>query len=390
MNVFVKYTSQPNFSEQQQILSILEEAFDSSIISKNTRHGFFSGYKSDYDNFVLLINGNDVIGVAIVTKRNINLLNSEVSALSIGPIAIAPLHQRQGYSGRLMAGVSDLADRFGVVILYLQGIDEYYHRYDFYTCSSKAKLVFRINEIEEDKNVSIQSMHASDIEFAGAIYSSTARCCSCTSSRTTADWEWLLNHGRQTWYFYEPTLVLNKGHPIGYFCSDPDDASRIREAVCEQPEENIHFFLAGLKEHCKQNKSIEQFEVMTWPGSPIYELSKSQYNSKFQQFFKKNGSQMMKIQNHTKVCELLSASLPLNEVRESLLNEECYMVFEISIKGYMVAIRIPKRYFPGFICGFLGCRVIQNFGELPEEARDYLTSFASNIKPPFFYQGDNF
>ena len=390
MNLFVKYTSQPNLYEQQQILGILSEAFDSTIISKNTQRGFFSGYKSDYDNFVLLINENKIIGVAIVTKRKINLLNSEVSALSIGPVAIAPSHQRLGYSVELLGGVSDLADRFGVAVLYLQGIDEFYNRYDFYTCSSKSKLVFGINDIQEDVNVSIRPMHASDIEFAEAIYNSTASYCSCTSFRTDADWEWLLNHGRHTWYFYEPTLVLNKGRPIGYFCSDPDDASRIREAVCELPEDNMQFFIAGLRKHCIQIKAIEQFEVMTWLGSPFYELSKSQYNSKFLQFFKRNGSQMMKIQNQSAVCGLLAACLPLNEVRECLVNEEYFMVFEISIKGSLLTIRIPKRYFPGFICGFLGCRVIQNFAVLPVEARDYLTSFVSNIKPPFFYQGDNF
>jgi predicted N-acetyltransferase YhbS len=390
MNVFVKYTSRPNLSEQQQILGILTEAFDSSVIAKNTQYGFFSGYKSDYDNFILLINGSAVIGVAIVAKRKINLLNSEVSALSIGPVAIALSHQRQGYSGRLLGAISNIADRFGVAVLYLQGIDDFYDRYDFYTCSSKAKLVFGVNDIEEDENVSIRPMHASDIEFADAIYKSIAKSCSCTSFRTAADWDWLLNHGRQTWYFYEPTLVLNKGRPIGYFSSDPDDASRIREAVCEQPEDNIKFFLAGLREHCKHLKSIGKFEVMTWPGSPFYEFSKSQYNSKFLQFFKRNGSQMMKIQNQSAVCGLLAAYLPLSEVRECLVNKECCVVFEISIKGSLVTIRIPKRYFPGFICGFLGCRAIQNFAVLPREVRDYLTLFVSNIKPPFFYQGDNF
>ena len=389
MNVSIKYTSQPSFLEQQQILSLLSDAFTNDSISRNTLNGFFSGYKCEYDNFVLLLEDATVIGVAIVARRKINLLKSVVDALSVGPIAIGTLYQRQGYSGWLMDAVSDLASEFGVAVIYLQGIEGFYDKYSFFTCSSKAKLVFGVNGIDETVDVDIDSISAKNIEDLATIYRSNAHECSCTSLRSKEDWGWLLKYGCQTWYFYEPTVVTYNGKLIGYFCTDPDDPSRIREAVFDQTEEGVQLFLAGLKVYCKQ-KSIDKFEVMTWIDSPLYAFAKRRGNAVFMQFFKNNGSQMMKIHNHVEIFGLIASCFPLNYVLDNIENADGCTIFHIKFEETIVSIRIAAKYLPGLICGFFSSKIIDNFAELPKVVQKKFADFIDDLKPPFFFQGDNY
>ena len=389
MCVSIKYTSQPNLLEQHQILSLLSDAFTNDTISRNTLNGFFSGYKCQYDNFVLLLKDATVIGVAIVARRKINLLKSEVGALSVGPIAIAPSYQRQGYSGRLMDAVSALASEFGVAVIYLQGIDGFYEKYNFFTCSSKAKLVFEVSGIYETGNVTIDSMNSSNIEDLETIYSSNAQECSCTSLRSKDDWGWLIKNGCKTWYFYEPTVVSYNGRSIGYFCTDPDDPGRIREAVFDQTEEGVQLFLAGIKVYCKQ-KFIDKFEVMTWVDSTLYEFAKKHCNATFMQFFKHNGSQMMKVHNHSEIFRLFASCLTQNYEIDNIENDNDHTVFHVKFNKTIFSIKIAEKYFPGLICGFYDSKVVSNFTELPIEVKMKFENFINSLKQPFFYQGDNY
>lgn len=389
MSVCIKRTSQPSFLEQQQILSLLSDAFTNDAISRNTLNGFFSGYKSEYDNFILLLKDAIVVGVAIVAKRKINLLNSVVNALSVGPIAISPLQQRQGYSGKLMDAVNEIASDFGVSVIYLQGIDGFYDRHGFFTCSAKAKIIFEVNGLEETADVNIDSMSALNIEDVTTIYKNNANECSCTSLRSKEDWDWLLKYGCQTWYFYEPTVVLYKGRLVGYFCTDEDDPCRIREAIFDQTENGIKLFLAGLKKYCKQ-KSIDKFELMTWLDSPIYAFAKKIGNAVFMQFFKNNGSQMMKIHNFSEIFGLFASCFPMNyEVEISKSDDGC-SVFHIKFEESIGSIKIPAKYFPGLICGFFDSKIIANFDYLPKEIQKSFADLIDNLKPPFFFQGDNY
>jgi len=389
MNEYIKYTSQPNLIEKRQILSLLDEAFIDKIYSANTHYGFFCGYTCDYDNFVLLKKNDDVIGVAIVTKRKINLLNGLADALSVGPVAIDPSFQRQGYSSLLMAGLNDLADQFGVTILYLQGIDGFYNKYDYYTCSSKSKLVFKGKEFNKISGVSIKPLTVLNVNDIKEVYKNNADLCSCTSVRSNEDWDWLVKHGCNTWYFFGPTLVLNNDKPIGYFCSDPKDPARIREAVFDASDEGIQSFFAGLRIYC-QRKSVEKSEIMTWIGSPLYTYAKRNCNADFLQFFKKDGSQMMKILNYQKVLDLMSKS----GLSDFLINniecrdDECVFSFEFVENLYPV--KIATKYVPGLICGYFDFRVMLGFEEIPPVLKEKVTNFFNNFKPPFFFQGDNF
>jgi len=389
MSVWVKYTSKPNKAEQQHILSLLANAFVSPVISANTRAGFFTGFRWGYENFVLLMSDKVVIGVAIIGKRKINLLKDAVVALSIGPIAIAPEFQRRGYSFPLMEGINNLADKLGAVVLYLQGINGFYQRFGFYQCSPKSKIVFNTNEIEEVPVVSIKRLEAGDVKLLKEIYFDNASVCSCTSLRTTEDWDWLTNFASNTWYFFEPIVVLSNNEPIGYFCSDPDNYGRIREAVFDQSEEGIRSFLMGVKIFCQQ-KSIGQFEVMTWQHSALYDFSKKNCNANFIQFFKKNGSQVMRVHDFRKISTLINALLPARfSIRKiELVRGEA--IFHFECDGGMYPFKIAEKLVPGLLCGFFDFVSLPGFLEMPLEFKAVLGDLSARLAPPFFFQGDNY
>jgi predicted N-acetyltransferase YhbS len=388
MRANIKYTSQPTLIEQQQILSLLDAAFNDNIYSTNTRYAYFNGYTSAYPNFVLLKTGDDVIGIAVVAKRKINLLNGIVDALSIGPVAIAPSYQRQGYSGQLMAGVNQLADHFGVTVLYIQGIDGFYNKYAFYTCLAKSKIVFNQIDIVKIRGVSIKPLTASNVNEVRDVYNNNASLCSCTSLRSKEDWDWLVKYCCKTWYFFEPTLVLINDRIIGYFCSDPKDPGRLREAVFDPSEEGIKVFLAGIGIYSQQ-KSVEKLEVMTWMDSPLYTYAKKNCNADFLQFFKRNGSQMMKILNYQKLLALMNDCVP---IACSLKNIECrddVCIFHFEFSGCSYYINIATKYVPGLVCGFFDFLVVKDFKELAHTFKQNCINYFDKLKSPFFFQGDN-
>lgn len=385
---YIKTTSHPDLSEQKQIINLLDVAFNDKIYSTNTHYSFFNGYISNYENFVLLKESNNIIGIAIVAKRKINIFNGFVEALSIGPVAIAPAYQRQGLSNQLMAGVDQLGKQYGITMLYLQGIDGFYNRHGFYACSSKSKLVFKENDIEEVKGITIRPLKTSDIETINEIYQLNSSLNSCTSIRSKEDWDWLVNYASKTWYFFRPTIVLNKGKVIGYFCSDPKQPGRIREAIYYLSDHKIKCFLAGLKVYI-QRESAENIELMTWIGSPLYIYTQKYNNAEFIQFFKKNGSQMIKILDYQYIIELINKCLPptCSIFRIEVGNNCCHILFGCD-RG-IHSLSIQNKYIPGIISGYFNHSIFQGYDKMDVALKENLFNFINSIKKPFFYQGDN-
>jgi putative acetyltransferase len=75
----------------------------------------------------------DVIGHALFSPRTIRLMDADVHAVSLGPIAVLPAYQRQGVGGALIAEGHRVAAAKGCTVCYLVGHSTYYPRFGYRT-----------------------------------------------------------------------------------------------------------------------------------------------------------------------------------------------------------------------------------------------------------------
>jgi predicted N-acetyltransferase YhbS len=390
-----------NQKEKDRVLEIFKDAFIDNIHTSNTNHGFFSGYKNSYPNFVLLYHGNDLIGAAVAALRNVNLLNGSVKSITVGPIAIDPPFQRKGYSNYLMQGLNMLAQKLNATIIYLIGRNSFYSRHDYYPCLARSKVVVEIDDIDEHDNVIIQPYNKKYLDEMKSMYEKLASQNTFTSCRNDNDWNWLTKYGINTYYFYKPQLIISGNKLIGYFTKDPREKTRIREAIYDTGEKNIRRFLYGMKKYSIDNNLVK-FEIMTPIDSPLYRYLKKFKNTKFIQFIPDNVGQLMKILNVSKLFEELknyfyrknslikyeySFSLFIDDERISFSKNNGK--FKMSNDVYDDAVLIPKEYFPGFITGYYYDKIFRNlnFNNIQNKLAMELF-FEKSV--PFVYQGDNY
>jgi predicted N-acetyltransferase YhbS len=75
----------------------------------------------------------DVIGHALFSPRTIRLMDEDVQAVSLGPIAVLPAYQRQGVGGALVEEGHRAAAAKGCTVCYLVGHATYYPRFGYRT-----------------------------------------------------------------------------------------------------------------------------------------------------------------------------------------------------------------------------------------------------------------
>ena len=74
-----------------------------------------------------------IVGHALFSPRLIRIMDSDVSAVSLGPIAVVPEHQRQGVGTALIAEGHQVAAAKGCTVSYLVGHPTYYPRFGYRT-----------------------------------------------------------------------------------------------------------------------------------------------------------------------------------------------------------------------------------------------------------------
>jgi putative acetyltransferase len=74
-----------------------------------------------------------VVGHALFSPRRIRLMEADVKAVSLGPIAVSPTYQGQGVGGALIAEGHRVAASTGCLVSYLVGHPTYYPRFGYRT-----------------------------------------------------------------------------------------------------------------------------------------------------------------------------------------------------------------------------------------------------------------
>ena len=156
MSFDLKFLKNQDIVNQNQIIDLLDGAFGNTCYSNNTETSFFTGYESKYPNFILLYKEKVLVGVAIIAKRMIKVLNQKINAITVGPLAIGAPYQRKGYSRPLFLGIEKLAKNLNAELIYLQGLDGFYSKYEYFPYLAKSKIELKIKDLTTKDQVIIK------------------------------------------------------------------------------------------------------------------------------------------------------------------------------------------------------------------------------------------
>jgi len=84
--------------------------------------------------------GGGLVGHVLFTPARIRLLGDTVMALAVGPVAVAPEHQRKGIGGGMLRYGHELGRREGFALAFLYGHPSYYPRHGYAPCFGTAKI----------------------------------------------------------------------------------------------------------------------------------------------------------------------------------------------------------------------------------------------------------
>jgi predicted N-acetyltransferase YhbS len=298
-------------SYHKNILTLLENAFEDKVFALNTQNAFFNGYCSEYPNFVLIEHRRIPVAVAIVALRKIHFFGTIAKAMTVGPFAVAQNMQNQGLGRKLMEGIEDLAKKLSVDLLYLVGIKGFYKSLGFKTFMQRSKIVLNPEEINEGSSASIQAFDGSYRDDSVESYQNLSSLCNFSSKRTDCDWDWLLGHATNSYYFYKPIVVLDENaNFVGYFTHDPNDPGRLREVVYQLEDNKIETFLCGLRQYASALK-IDRLEIMTPPCSPLHTYCKRNFNFSFVELHNVDAGQMVKGLTKETIKKIQNASCSL-------------------------------------------------------------------------------
>lgn len=316
-------------------------------------------------------------------------MQTNLDALTIGPLAIEPRFQKLGLSRLLMQGIDDLAAELGASVAYLVGIRGFYRRYKYYPLLSRSKLAFNAQDFYSMGKVKLHPFEERYLPDMMTLFEQNSQLYSCASIRTEDDWEWLTRYARNTYYFFQPLLVIADKQVVGYFCSDPREPGRIRESVHAIDKVGTGLFLNGIAEHSVQT-NLSSVEIMTAAGSPLYTYIKLEGATIFTEIIESNGGQLMKIFDYDRIATKVIAPAGLSLAIDSHGKQVTLALSPSAgeLKGTPETI-FDIAYLPGVLSGYLPCHTTDGRGTGHPSQVDTLLRQA-HLKSPFIYQGDNY
>jgi predicted N-acetyltransferase YhbS len=300
----IKFKKCHEITYTKDILLLLEKTFKDNVYARNTETAFFNGYLSKYTNFVIIENRDKPVAVSIVAIRNIRFFDTIAKAMTIGPFAVKSDWQKKGLGKKLMQGVQDLATKLSIDFLYLVGIKGFYTTFGFESFMQRSKIVIRSEDLPSCPTILVQPYDEHHEKNLKNSFHNLSSLSNYSSIRTSDDWDWLLRHATNSYYFFKPKVILNlHGDFLGYFTHDPVYTGRLRESVYMISDSQIKEFLGGLRRYSESQK-LNELEIMTYKNSPLHCFCKKNLNFSFVEFHNKDGGHMLKGLNPSSVKKI--------------------------------------------------------------------------------------
>ena len=387
----ISISSLSDFQRADEAIKIVRECFPGQRHSDDLAK-LLGNSRSNKIFIIDHVQKNNLLGFLLIKFVKVQFWGKLINAGTIGFLSIKKDRQKEGLGASLLAASENFAATRSCFILYLQGIKNYYSKFGFIPQFGKSKITFQTEQERKDENMVMRNAKITDLADLANLYNENSTKTNCAATRTAEDWTWLLRCAKDTMFFDNPTLVIVDDIPVGYFCWDRFEPSRIREACGQNSVPGTSSFVRGLINFSKQ-KGLKQLEIMCPHGSLLYQTLRTEYNCDFTQHFRVNAMQLIKICDANLASELMNKILVksgfkhLQSKPTKSLSNKCSFNLEI-FKNESHIGTINHRHIGRVLSGELefDTLLVNNhdgfFNSLPDCNSQYKLQ-------PFVYQGDN-
>lgn len=381
----------PDYKRVDEAIKIAEECFPGQRHFEDLSK-LLSNSKSNEIFIVDHVLENNLLGFLLIKFVKVHFWGELFNAATIGFVSVKKDRQKKGLGTSLLAASENFAATRSCYILYLQGIKNYYSKFGFIPQFGKSKMTFQTEYEFSDENVSLRKAEITDLAALANLYNENSSYTNCAAARTIEDWNWLLLSASNTMFFDNPTLALLDNIPIGYFCWDRFEPSRIREACSQNTVKGSSSLVKGLINYAKQ-KGLKNLDIMCPQDSSLYQILKSEYDCDYTQHFRVNAMQLIKICDANLASDLMNKRLTKSgfqhlKTKPVKLSSDRYS-FNLEIFKNKIHIgTVEHRHVGRILSGEL------EFDALSVNEKDdcFFMPSDCNSQPklrPFVYQGDN-
>lgn len=196
-----------------------------------------SGSCFDHKTSLLTISDTTkVIGGAVYRQYLLNYhQNTSLRAFSVGPFVVLHEYQNQGLGKMLLEHLTRrcFIDLWADAI-YLRGIPGYFYKQGFQRMTTRGRYIVKRLSIQKSlptsARVTLKDLAEEHLLSVAQIYSTQTANITLSARRSYDDWRWLLLM-RESSFFFEPKVILYDNNVVGYYTTDKNDPSLIRELL---------------------------------------------------------------------------------------------------------------------------------------------------------------
>jgi predicted N-acetyltransferase YhbS len=368
----------------------------------------------------VVVRDGRVVSAVTMAPRTSRFGPARVPAMTIGPVGTHERYRKKGYATLAMTDACRYMAENGILLAYLQGISDFYHRFGFYPFMAPSRLTIQRKKAEKEAApATLRSMNRGDLPAVRRLYSRAAGDRICAAARDEKVWQWLTTSGTRTWLFRDPKVILDRrGKICAYFThSHPRDMA-LGEIVVKADELSCRSALGALARRAKRKEQKKIVLPLPW-NDYLAVFIRQQISTDFSLRTGSTGGALMKIVDFPKLMKRLeplysqrwneasgteSAFLLRSEIgivrveaSESGVRIEPFDASKVGIRGGVHSragvpvVEVQSRWLSGLLTGF------HPAGELHRSKR---ISFPRGLLPvlevlfpprwPFVYQGDNY
>jgi len=394
--------------DRRELIEAMGRAFSNPGWMEEHAQGLLTPPIYDPEHTRVAVAGGRVVAGVVMAPRRVRFGPVTVPAMTLGPVGTHDHHRKRGYAAAAMHDASRYMRENGVLLAYLQGIEDFYYRFGYYPYMAPGRAAFRRKNAQaESRPGKLRVMRKAHVPALMRVFDAVTAERTFAAVRDRRLWEWLVGPARRSWLFRDPKVILDgRDRLCGYVAGGHGEELTFDEFLVRGDPASCRAALGALVAEAKRREKGKISVPLPW-DDPFAVFLRQNVATEFKSWSDPTGGPLLKIVDFPALMKALEPLLDrrwqasgarLPATRFTLAGELGQVAVSASGRGVRVTdkpagptVRVPQRWLSGLLTGYYSVREVAaaKGSTVPAELRDALdVLFPTGW--PFAYRGDNY
>jgi len=397
--------------DRREAIEVFGRAFaNPSWMESHVAEGLFRGplFRPEHAR-VAVAEGRVAAGV-VMGPRTLRFGPARVPAMTIGPVGTHDAFRKRGLAAAAMNDASRYMAENGILLAYLHGIPDFYHRFGYYPFMADTTVVLKRDAAERESLPGrLRAMRRKDLPAVRRIYDAVSAGRICAAARDKKVWDWLMGPATRTWIFHKPRVILDgSGRICGYMTGKLQQGRRepLSEIVVRQNEPSCRAALGALAREARRRETREIVALLPYDDA-LAVFMRQFTGAEFKTLCRAAGGHLMKVVDFPALLRRLQplferrwqdARTALPGARFTLESEGGRVGIAVGPDGVSVGeptgerrVVIPERWLSGLLSGYYSVgQVAPRKGAIVPKELAPVMGILFPAGRPWAYQGDRY